>query len=147
MNARLLLALISVSSTASASTYHVATTGSDTNAGTAAAPFKTLQRASNAVAAGDSVVIHAGTYTGFVVDAVGTQAAPITFSGDGVVNINGAATTDRDAVRAAGHLSRNRYMHPARVASGFRFRNGPKSSLRRSVRPCGVTMRCVSPTK
>jgi parallel beta-helix repeat protein len=102
MNARLLLALVSVSSTASASTFHVATTGSDTNAGTAAAPFKTIQRASNAVAAGDSVVIHAGTYTGFVVDAVGTQAAPITFSGDGVVNINGAATTDRDAVHIEG---------------------------------------------
>jgi hypothetical protein len=98
MNARLLLAIVSVSSTASASTYHVATTGSDTNAGSAAAPWKTIQRAADAVGAGDTVVIHAGTYTGFVVDASGTAAAPITFSADGVVNIDGAATTDRDAV-------------------------------------------------
>jgi parallel beta-helix repeat protein len=98
MNARVLLAIVSVSSAASASTYHVATTGSDTADGSTATPWKTIQRAANAVGPGDTVVIHAGTYTGFLVDASGTQAAPITFSGDGAVNINGAATTDRDAV-------------------------------------------------
>jgi hypothetical protein len=102
MNARVFLAIVSVSSTASASTYHVATTGSDTATGSAAAPWKTIQRAANAVGPGDNVVIHAGTYTGFLVDASGTAAAPITFSGDGVVNINGAATTDRDAVHIEG---------------------------------------------
>jgi hypothetical protein len=98
MTARVILALVCLSSAASASTYHVATTGSDTSTGSAAAPWKTVQRAANAVGPGDTVVIHAGTYSGFLVDASGTQAAPITFSGDGVVNINGAATTDRDAV-------------------------------------------------
>lgn len=102
MNARVFLAIVSVSSTATASTYHVATTGNDTANGSVAAPWKTIQRAANAVSAGDTVVIHAGTYTGFLVDTSGTQAAPITFSGDGVVNINGAATTDRDAVHIDG---------------------------------------------
>jgi hypothetical protein len=60
MNARFFIALVGVSSTASASTYHVATTGSDTNAGSAAAPGMTLRRAADAVGAGVTVVIHAG---------------------------------------------------------------------------------------
>ena len=46
-------------------TYYVATTGSDTAAGTSAAPWKTLQKAANAVAAGDTVIVRAGTYAGF----------------------------------------------------------------------------------
>jgi uncharacterized protein (TIGR03382 family) len=95
-------ALLGGGSLAHAGTYHVATTGSDTNPGTAAAPFRTIQKAANAVAPGDTVTIHAGTYTGFVVNARGTQAAPISFVGDGTVNIDGASTTDRDAVHIEG---------------------------------------------
>jgi MYXO-CTERM domain-containing protein len=102
MSYRVILAGVLFSSAASASTYHVATTGSDSAAGTHTAPFKTIQRAADAVAAGDTVVIHAGTYTGFVVDATGTAAAPVAFKGDGTVNINGSATTDRDAVHIEG---------------------------------------------
>ena len=37
------------------STYYVASTGSDTAAGSAAAPWKTLQKAANTLAAGDTV--------------------------------------------------------------------------------------------
>jgi MYXO-CTERM domain-containing protein len=85
-----------------ADTFHVATTGSDAAPGTSEAPFRTIQRASNAVAPGDSVVIHAGTYTGFTVSAHGAETAPIAFTGDGVVNIDGAATADRDAVHIEG---------------------------------------------
>ena len=44
--------------------YYVAATGSDSNAGTEAAPFKTIQKAANTVAAGDIVYIKAGTYSG-----------------------------------------------------------------------------------
>src|SRR5438045_4185242 len=47
------------------STYYVASTGSDSAAGSAAAPWKTLQKAANTLAAGDTVHVTAGTYVGF----------------------------------------------------------------------------------
>ena len=45
--------------------YYVATTGSNGNAGTSAAPWQTLQYAADRVAAGDTVVVRAGDYAGF----------------------------------------------------------------------------------
>ncbi len=95
------LALL-VSTTASAATWHVATTGDDAAAGTSTAPWLTIQHASDRVGAGDTVVIHAGSYRGFRVGASGTAAQPIVFSGDGHVTIDGAQTTDRDAVHIEG---------------------------------------------
>lgn len=87
---------------ASASTFHVAPTGVDTAAGSGAAPWQTIQRAAGAVTAGDTVVIHAGTYAGFRVGARGTATAPIRFVGDGDARIIGNATADGDAVRVEG---------------------------------------------
>ena len=48
--------------TARAAEYYVATTGNDSNAGTMAAPFATLQKAINTAAGGDTVWIRGGTY-------------------------------------------------------------------------------------
>jgi pectate lyase-like protein len=48
--------------TARATDYYVSTTGSDTNAGTMAAPFATLQKGANVAVAGDTVFIRGGTY-------------------------------------------------------------------------------------
>ena len=45
-----------------ANTYYVAPTGSDSNAGTMTAPFATLQKANDAAAAGDTILLRAGTY-------------------------------------------------------------------------------------
>ncbi|UOQ97144.1 T9SS type A sorting domain-containing protein [Hymenobacter sp. 5317J-9] len=42
--------------------YYVAPTGSDTNSGTIAAPFLSIQRAQTAVSAGDTVWVRGGTY-------------------------------------------------------------------------------------
>ena len=47
---------------ADAAEYYVAPTGSDTNAGSMAAPFATIQKAGSAAAAGDTVWLRAGTY-------------------------------------------------------------------------------------
>jgi fibronectin type 3 domain-containing protein len=60
-------------------TYYVATTGSDSNNGSSANPWKTIQHASDSVHAGDTVIIEAGTYVGFDVQTTGTATAPITF--------------------------------------------------------------------
>jgi len=48
---------------ASASTYYVSATGSDSAAGTLASPWKTLTHAQAKVSAGDTVYIRGGTYT------------------------------------------------------------------------------------
>ena len=47
---------------AGAATYYVATNGSDSNPGTSAAPFLTLQTAANTAVAGDTVIVQDGTY-------------------------------------------------------------------------------------
>lgn len=48
---------------AGGSTYFVATTGSDSNPGTEAQPFATLQHAADLVAPGDTVIVEDGTYS------------------------------------------------------------------------------------
>lgn len=99
---KLSLASLLLASTASAATYHVATTGSDSADGSTATPWLTIQHAADRVQPGDTVTVHAGTYTGFTVGTNGTQGAPITFTADGAVNIDGAATTNRDAIEVDG---------------------------------------------
>lgn len=47
-------------------TFHVAVTGSDRAAGTADAPFRTINRAAHAALPGDTVRVHAGTYREWV---------------------------------------------------------------------------------
>jgi hypothetical protein len=44
-------------------TYHVSPTGSDSNPGSAARPFKTIQKAANGVKPGDTVLVDDGVYT------------------------------------------------------------------------------------
>src|ERR1044071_4737014 len=87
---------------ARANSFHVATTGDDAAIGTSAAPWRTIQRAARAVAPGDTVIVHAGSYAGFTVGAQGSEARPIAFVADGAVAIDGAATTDRDAIHVEG---------------------------------------------
>jgi len=68
------------------SDFFVAPGGSDTNAGTAASPWQTLQSAANQVKPGDTVHAAAGNYAAFVLGwdgpQSGTAAAPITFKAD-----------------------------------------------------------------
>jgi MYXO-CTERM domain-containing protein len=54
--------LLAAASTARAAEYYVAPTGSDSNAGTMAAPWATLQKGANTAVAGDTVWIRGGTY-------------------------------------------------------------------------------------
>lgn len=73
--------------------YHVATTGSDSNPGTATQPFKTIGRAVAAVLPGDSIRVHKGTYTSIVeLKKSGTAAGRLYLlaAGDGEVVIKPA---------------------------------------------------------
>lgn len=76
-------------------TYYVAPTGSDTNPGSPALPFLTVQRGVDAAKAGDTIVVRDGTYgppaaagcadgSGFAlnIDKAGTEAAWITLKSE-----------------------------------------------------------------
>jgi hypothetical protein len=72
-----------VTGNAFATTYYVATTGSDSNPGDVAQPWRTLQHAANTVVAGDTVIVEDGTYVeAFNISGsghTGTASAPIVF--------------------------------------------------------------------
>src|SRR5580765_8024488 len=53
-------------------TYYVSAAGSNAHAGTSASPWQTLQFAADKVVAGDTVIVHAGTYVGFDLRKSGT---------------------------------------------------------------------------
>jgi hypothetical protein len=57
----------------------VATTGDDANPGTAARPFRTIQKAADVAQTGQTVVVRPGRYAGFSTRRSGTAAAPIVF--------------------------------------------------------------------
>src|SRR4051812_40928693 len=73
--------------------YYVAKTGADSNPGTLAQPFLTIQRAANVMTAGDTVYIRTGVYREIVRPAnSGVPGAPITFQpyNDEAVTVSGA---------------------------------------------------------
>lgn len=96
------VALLVMATPALAATWHVAMNGDDSAAGTPTAPWRTAQHAADRVTAGDTVIVHAGTYAGFIVTKLGTEAQPIAFVANGAVTIDGAQTVDRDAILVAG---------------------------------------------
>jgi Right handed beta helix region/Protein of unknown function (DUF1565) len=91
-------------------TFHVATSGSDANPGTATQPWRTIQKALSTLVAGQRAVVRAGTYAeNLRMSRVGSPLAPITVE---------AYPGERPVLTAAGS-------HPLEVArSGayFRFR-------------------------
>jgi hypothetical protein len=79
-------ALVSSVPAQAATTFYVATTGSDTAAGTEAAPFATVGKAQTSAAAGDTVLIRGGTFAftgsgtvGVAFSKSGTASAPINY--------------------------------------------------------------------
>jgi hypothetical protein len=62
--AAIVLGLFSISSHALAATYYVATNGSNSNNGSSATPFLTVQKGLSSLAPGDALLIRDGTYSG-----------------------------------------------------------------------------------
>jgi parallel beta-helix repeat protein len=82
-------------------THYVSPNGDDGNSGSAASPWKTLQRAAAAIKPGSTVVIADGEYPGGVkIASSGTSAAPIIFRAQnpGRVIVHGDETSAVDAV-------------------------------------------------
>src|SRR5262245_43508815 len=80
-------------------TYYVSTSGTNGSAGSAAAPWKTLQYAADHVVAGDNVIVTPGNYVGFDLRTSGTSSKRITFTAQSGVIINAVNTkTNRDGI-------------------------------------------------
>lgn len=70
--------------------YYVAKNGSDSNSGSASAPWLTIGHAASVAQAGSTVYVEAGTYNESVTFAnSGTSSAPIVFNGQGVAIVDG----------------------------------------------------------
>jgi acid phosphatase len=61
--------------------YYVSPTGSDSNAGTSASPFQTIQHATNVVNPGDMVIVRDGTYNNPAISGVGSKLIIMTRGG------------------------------------------------------------------
>jgi hypothetical protein len=74
--------------------YYVAKTGSDSNSGSASAPWLTIGHAALQATAGSTVYVGAGTYNESVTFAnSGTSTAPIIFNGQGVAIVDGTGVS------------------------------------------------------
>jgi hypothetical protein len=120
---QLLLLLCSIAFTASAATKYVSTTGNNSNSGNSwAQAWRTLQYAEDNIAAGDTVWVADGSYTGFDVRTTGTAANPIVFIAAGsavIINVP-TGTTDLINVENSNYIEIN----------GFRCINSPRNGIR-----------------
>jgi Right handed beta helix region len=85
--------------------YHVATSGSDGARGTLQDPWRTVQKAVETLAIGETAVIHAGTYnTPVSWSSSGTSESPISLigAGDGETVLTGDVEIKGQYVRVAG---------------------------------------------
>lgn len=96
------LASLMIAAPAAAETYHVAPDGDDGAAGSDAAPWATLQRAADAVAPGDTVIVAAGEFAGFHLETSGEDGAEIAFVADAGATITSDNPTTPDGINLEG---------------------------------------------
>ncbi|WP_083959109.1 discoidin domain-containing protein [Herbidospora mongoliensis] len=98
ISAVMVATMVTPSHAAAGRQLHVAKTGNDTNAGSSAAPYLTINKAAQEAQPGDTVVVHAGLYREWVRPARGGtgEDARITYTnaGDGEVTIKGSEEID-----------------------------------------------------
>src|SRR5205085_3612190 len=99
---RIRRALERLESRAMLAVLYVSPSGSDTNSGSVGRPWLTLQKAADSVAAGDTVHVAGGTYTGFDLFTDGTALQPITFAADRGVVINAPDRRTPDGINLEG---------------------------------------------
>jgi hypothetical protein len=116
-----------------ATTYYVRTDGNNSNAGTsntAGGAWRTVDYASDHVAAGDTVRVQAGAYTETPTPAVsGTSGSPITYVADGTVTVCGMDIASKNYLRFIGFTfdgdtgctRRNRTVFASGTNTGLEF--------------------------
>jgi hypothetical protein len=111
-------------------TYYVSTTGSDSSAGTLAAPFRTIQHAASIAAAGDTVQVRAGVYNEKVAlpssgNATSGYISFMSYPGEtAVVDGTGLSCCGSTGQDGLFYLTTNSYI----IIQGFELRNYSTSS-------------------
>ena len=106
-----ILSIFLLSTPALAATYYVATDGNNANNGSSGAPWRTIQYAADRVVAGDTVIVRAGQYVGFVLGwdepQNGTASQRITFRGESgaIINQRNARTPDGINLEGASYIT------------------------------------------
>jgi hypothetical protein len=67
---------------ATATTYYVATNGSDSWPGTSSQPWATIQYAVDTISDGDTIIVKSGTYVGCRIENSGSSSAPKTLKSE-----------------------------------------------------------------
>jgi parallel beta-helix repeat protein len=118
-----ILAFLLITLQAGAATYYVSPSGNNSNNGlSAGTAWLTLQHASNTVAAGDSVIVMPGNYTGFYHTTSGTSSQRIVFFAQPGVLINAPNATTPDGINLEGAS----YV----VIDGFHVYGMPRTGIR-----------------
>ncbi len=128
-----LAAFFACAGLARAATYYVASTGSDSNSGSQASPWRTLQKAANTVRAGDLVLVANGTYAGFQITADGTAASRIVIRANGtnvVINAPNSSTPDNVNIEGGNYVT----------VEGFIVNDAPRVGIR-AVTATGVVIK------
>ena len=116
------LSFESLESRLALATFYVSNAGSDSQAGSAVAPWQTLQKAADSVHAGDRVIVRPGNYVGFDLRTDGTASGPIVFHAE-----SGAAITSRNGVTPDGvNLEGADYV----TIEGFTINGMPRAGIR-----------------
>ena len=121
---------------ASGTTYYVAPGGSDTNPGTLAAPFATLQHAANIAVAGDTVLARQGVYNALLTppNSGNSTQGPITFASypGELATIDGTGLPIPGGQNGLVTLNNASYV----IIEGFELRN--YTSAKRAQVPLGI---------
>jgi len=130
-----ILLFLAIAVSAQATTYYVSTTGTDANPGSVSKPWRTIQKAANTLAPGDTVLVRSGTYNERVTVGVsGTTNQYITFAaypGEYPV-VDGTGLTPPNYESALFWLTGNFYI----VIQGFDLRNYITSN--QNATPAGI---------
>jgi len=112
--------------TAEAATYYISPTGSDSNSGTQALPFRQIRKGISVAAAGDTLLIADGSYFGFDIrNKSGTSASPITIRATGT-NAHVVPTTDRPDNRDTIFITSSNFW----ILDGLRSFNANRAAVR-----------------
>src|SRR6266481_3906096 len=139
------------------STYFVATTGNDSNAGTLASPWQTLQFGASHLKPGDILDVQPGTYQGFSCGwdpsgtfgpINGTASSPITIrkdpgaaAGSVIINLRNAATNDGIDLEGSSYVTIDGFTIDPTLGTGGTIGRAGIRVVPISSNPTGVVIR------